>query len=97
MSNKIKNARSTLHNNRPSTTSSQKTLYVANNSLSQDSKTISLSHKDSKLSDYFECEKYDPNNIPVYKFLKMQNLQQYAKELVNRGFGYQITKFSEMT
>ena len=35
----------------------------------------------SSISDYYESEKNDLTNIPLYRLLKIHNLQQYAKVL----------------
>lgn len=37
----------------------------------------------SSISDYYEFEKGDLINIPLYRLLKLHNLQQYAKVLFN--------------
>jgi len=34
------------------------------------------------------------NSIPLFRLLKIQNLQQYAKELTTRGYGYNLERLS---
>jgi len=35
-------------------------------------------------------------SIPLFRLLKLYNLQQYAKELISRGFGYKIEKLCRL-
>lgn len=51
----------------------------------------------SSLSGYTNKEKEDKDSIPLYKLLKMYNLQQYAQHLITRGFGYDLVKFALLT
>ncbi|KAM3142118.1 hypothetical protein pb186bvf_005772 [Paramecium bursaria] len=50
----------------------------------------------SSISGYNNREKEDKQSIPLYKLLKLQNLQQYAQELISRGYGYDLVKFSQL-
>ncbi|KAL4455711.1 hypothetical protein ABPG74_003121 [Tetrahymena malaccensis] len=48
----------------------------------------------NSISDYYESEKNNLQSIPLYRILKLQNLQQYARELISRGYGYDLKKFN---
>lgn len=54
------------------------------------------SQRSSSISDYYDYEKEDLTQIPLYKLLKTHGLQQYAKELISRGFGYDIMKLNNL-
>ncbi|EGR28093.1 n-terminal domain protein [Ichthyophthirius multifiliis] len=58
---------------------------------------IYYQEKQISINDYYYNEKQNILQIPLYKLLKMFNLQQYAKELITRGFGYDLTKFRNLT
>jgi len=51
----------------------------------------------SSISDYYESEKANLQSIPLYRILKLQNLQTYAKELISRGYGYDLKKFNDLS
>lgn len=44
--------------------------------------SISTRPPSSKISDYYEFEKENLTNIPLYKLLKHHSLQQYAKVII---------------
>ncbi|KRX01221.1 hypothetical protein PPERSA_05621 [Pseudocohnilembus persalinus] len=96
---KINNVKSTLATGTksPKTNLVEKSVKsTATNSKNQ-TPSSSYSKTRSLIGDYYEGEKEDLNQIPLYKLLKMQSLQQYAKQLINRGYGYKLTKFNYMT
>lgn len=47
--------------------------------------------EDKTISEFTLEEKNDVEQIPLYNFLKKYNLQQYAKQLVTEGFGYDLS------
>lgn len=52
---------------------------------------------DKIISEFTVEERNDLEQIPLYTLLKKYNLQQYAKQLVSEGFGYDLSKLARLT
>jgi hypothetical protein len=48
-------------------------------------------------TDYSEANKISLNSIPLFRILRIENMQQYSKDLIQRGYGFDLTKFNNMT
>ena len=86
-SNKIRNAKPILKIPKPAASKPVSEIKPSKTNKSQavSNKTRALesagSNK-SSISDYYEFEKGDLSNIPLYRLLKLYNLQQYAKVIL---------------
>ncbi len=97
-SNKIRNAKPNLKLSKPSAKpSSELKAQVSSKSSKAEIKKPrileSAGSNKSSISDYYEFEKVDLINIPLYRLLKLYNLQQYAKVNKNSNFHVFLTKF----
>ncbi|CAD8204165.1 unnamed protein product [Paramecium pentaurelia] len=57
----------------------------------------SINSMNSSISGFTLKEKEDKESIPLYKMLKIYQLQQYAQQLITRGYGYDLVKFAMLT
>ncbi|CAD8211723.1 unnamed protein product [Paramecium octaurelia] len=57
----------------------------------------SMNSINSSISGFTNKEKEDKESIPLYKMLKIYQLQQYAQQLITRGYGYDLVKFAMLT
>lgn len=87
-SNKIRNAKPNVKLPKPSTSSKlpgdtkpqTSSKYMKSQQEAKKTRMLeSAGSNKSSISDYYEFEKYDLSNIPLYRLLKIYNLQQYAK------------------
>lgn len=85
-SNKIRNAKPNLKLPKPSskipgeTKPQTSSKYMKSQQEAKKTRMLeSAGSNKSSISDYYEFEKYDLANIPLYRLLKISNLQQYAK------------------
>ncbi|CAD8124829.1 unnamed protein product [Paramecium sonneborni] len=57
----------------------------------------SMNSMNSSISGFTNKEKEDKESIPLYKLLKTHQLQQYAQQLISRGYGYDLVKFAMLS
>ncbi|CAD8210656.1 unnamed protein product [Paramecium pentaurelia] len=57
----------------------------------------SMNSMNSSISGFTLKEKEDKESIPLYKLLKLYHLQQYAQQLITRGYGYDLVKFAMLS
>ncbi|CAD8211201.1 unnamed protein product [Paramecium octaurelia] len=57
----------------------------------------SMNSMNSSISGFTHKEKEDKESIPLYKLLKLYQLQQYAQQLITRGYGYDLIKFAMLS
>ena len=85
---KIKNAKSALSKDCRYTSGKDGSKAGSQRDDNTDRKSVYSSG--SNISSYTHDEKSDLTKIPLYIQLKTKGLQQYAKELISRGYGYYV-------